>query len=123
MEIVPIGCLEGDGDTPFAYQDHSLWELIARDEFTGLLDRNGKEIYRDDFVRVIRHDTHEDNWKDEPIHRVRWWSDAAGFFFSPALESNCGDYCVTIGAGEQEEFDLEVVGNLYENPELVKVKK
>ena len=53
FEIVPIECLEGDGDTPFIHWKKGMWELIGRDEYVGSMDRNGKEICEGDLIKVV----------------------------------------------------------------------
>lgn len=69
-------------------------------QFTGLLDKNGKEIFEGDVVEIDRWKT--DAAKLNPIREVvKYWSNA----FLPVAH---GD----------EKF--EVIGNIYENPELLK---
>lgn len=76
--------------------------------FTGLQDKNGKEIYEGDVVRIPAGWT-GDYWQYEEPHVVEWGSDDhdhnAGFYLSAPDGihwSNC-----------------EVIGNVYEHPALM----
>ena len=70
-------------------------------QFTGLLDKNGKEIYESDVLKIYYEGNQRSylkkvKWLNDPINKGRW----------DAL-----DNCVFISC--------EVVGNIYENPELL----
>lgn len=66
-------------------------------QFTGLKDKNGKEIYEKDILK------HEAHWSDGSEQSI---ADMVSPFF-------CGDWSI-------EPTDCEVIGNIYENPELLK---
>ncbi len=73
-------------------------------QFTGLTDRKGKEIYEGDIVK-------SEQWTPE-IYRV--WFSRGGFCFS----NDTTDIEYVNDAKYLEQF--EVIGNIYENPELLK---
>jgi len=80
-------------------------------QYTGIKDKNGKEIWEGDIVRVI------DEWGGDTKHEVKYCSDTGypAFDLRPYLdvESNGLSYVVE-GDGE-----IEVIGNIYSNPELL----
>lgn len=69
-------------------------------QFTGLYDKNGKEIYFDDIVRN----------KYGDIGSVIWFSD-----WSLRVDWGGGDIHFI-----DPEWGLEVIGNIHDNPELLK---
>ena len=73
-------------------------------QFTGLKDKNGKEIYEGDILRDTSGKT----------YRVVWGHDLLWLAQTRETHSNC--YCPK-GVGKRSE----VIGNIYDNPELLEV--
>lgn len=111
--------------------DHVAWrvsvttrEVVEGDaimEFTGILDKNGKEIYEGDIIEAT------DNWAEDecPRYVVQWVEDDTRLGFE-LVHPETEDYEASI-ADDYGFYPLEVkragftvIGNLYENPELLK---
>lgn len=77
-------------------------EVVARDEWTGLLDANGREVYEGDVM------ARKDFYQGYQV----LWSDSGGCW---CLDSDR----TRLHAGIIRKVNLAVIGNIYENPELV----
>ena len=88
-----------DGDS---IQDGLCVEDFNIMQYTGLKDKNGKEIYEGDIVRLP-----ED--EDYKYYSIIYSKNRLGFILSN-------------GCGFGLSYGIEVVGNIYENPELLEVK-
>ncbi len=95
-----------------AYWDMNNIELI---QFTGLLDKNGKEIYENDLFDCIYK---FDGCKKHKLEIV-WNEISASFRLINHGECHQPNVSKTVGDLER----LEVIGNIYENPELLTPQK
>lgn len=100
------------GDDDFAkcadYEDCVLMQ------FTGLYDKNGKEIYRGDVVKYWVGD------KPRQIGKITWggWQ----YSFTRVVEGKESTDFFGYNSEDINPNNLEVIGNIYENPELLNVK-
>lgn len=78
-------------------------------QYTGLKDKNGKEIYEGD---VLKHDRYSTEFKEDDVKQVRVKS-LQQFFEDRGL------YTREYGEDWDAE-NFEIMGNIYENPELIK---
>ena len=94
------------------------WVYINQDtigQFTGLKDKNGKEIYEGDIV----------GWKDDNLLYAVIFR--KGMFYASVDVEDCNEeiyggfpLCTLASQGGK---GIEIVGNIYDNPELIKKYK
>ncbi len=96
----------GDIRIALAFPDKDI-EIM---QYTGLLDKNGKEIYEGDIVKFIVEIDYDKQIYEMVNWLVRWSVEDA--YFEVVYQDETGML--------DAACNMEIVGNIYENPELVK---
>lgn len=89
-------------------------------QFTGLLDRHGKEIYEGDIVRAYKPNSYLDG---ERLFEIRWNPSEGAFRY---FDQRDGTFFLSV---QSKMYNIgnnkggawcEVIGNIYENGDLLK---
>ncbi|MCK9578732.1 YopX family protein [bacterium] len=99
-EFVPYFELTCNGSIFFGSEEQSDKDFDIQ-QFTGLLDKNGKECFEGDLVKLLDYDKQLE---------VYFCEDCASF------RAKLNGY----GNNESLSNEFEVIGNIYENPNLIK---
>jgi len=82
-------------------------------QYTGLLDKNGKEIYEGDIVLCPEWEDYEKGTMMQVAREVKW--DNSDACFAAFLKDEKERYGYLL----DNNTNIEVVGNIYENPGMV----
>ena len=137
-KALPLGLNKGDWWTGFYYEDLHCGEWksfikcgeldleVDKDtvgQFTGLLDKNGKEIYEGDILRGDEYPYNCDGI-DNYFVEIVWADNVCGFYRITHKKPNSTVSGISHGNwSELDEEDIksfEVIGNIHDNPELLK---
>jgi len=81
-------------------------------QYTGLKDKNGKEIYDGDILELFFENENKDG-EIKLIREVKWVDSLCMYSISSYLL----DMCLN-----KNNIEFKVIGNIYENPELINKK-
>ena len=81
---------------------------------TGLVDKNGKEVFEGDIVKVTDGDERTD-FSDGGIGTICGLDELYMWYIDGQVQNGLFDI--------NQEYYIDVIGNIYQNPELLEVKE
>jgi hypothetical protein len=87
-------------------------------QYTGLKDKNGVEIYENDLISCLSYPFYS-NGLNNYVAEIVWYDDAAmfGYEYHRISDRVTGN---VVGGSLDELEDIEIIGNIHQNPELLK---
>lgn len=105
----------GKGFLNYLHSHEILQKYETVMQFTGVKDKNGKEIYEGDILG----DWFEDEGKRIQSRQTVFFHEKEAQWMLDNSYSQDRTHFFSL-AGELKDFDYEIIGNIHENPELLK---
>jgi len=108
------------GEAEYEFEGSFNWhDLEPWQQFTGLTDKNGKEIYEGDFIEIDggKEQAAKDTaWSSQYRAAVEWEEGGARYCLDRTIRGiDCGGHDLSFLVPK-----LSIIGNVYETPELLK---
>ena len=111
---VSIGTIKvWDENAPLISHEFSYSEDCIFEQYTGLKDNNGKEIYEGDILRLTREVARDKSTLYQVV-----WNEPMAEFDTKNLDEKRWDIGYLNETAAKKDY--EVIGNIHENPELLK---
>ena len=104
---------DGSTSVPLKFEDKRNGEDVILMQSTGLKDKNGKEIFEGDVIAIEVDDT------ETPINARVFQNSKIGVLMFHVFEDN--EDVPMVELLEDNSVAFEIIGNVYENPELLEV--
>lgn len=106
---------DGSTSVPLKFEDKRNGEDVILMQSTGLKDKNGKEIFEGDIIAIEVDDT------EAPINAKIFQNSKIGMLMFHVFEDN--EDVPMVELLEDNSVAFAVIGNIYENPELLEVEE
>ncbi|MDT2429226.1 YopX family protein [Enterococcus avium] len=113
LEFLQGGIRVSDG----CWHEKFLGDEVILMQSTGLKDKNGVEIFEGDVVKVSVHNGFD--YLDDEVCSVQQSRFHSGLV---CINPNNDMECRIFNQDVLEDYQYEVIGNIYENPELLEVE-
>lgn len=90
--------------------ESDLSDHVELMQYTGLLDKNGKEIYEGDILQY-----NYQNYKSSHLETIKWYENGFFHFQNEDVLFGC--------KASMSSVYYEIIGNIFENPELLNQPK
>ena len=104
---------DGSTSVPLKFEDERNGEDVILMQSTGLKDKNGKEIFEGDILAC--------KTDDEVINLNIFWDEEHALFMFESKKYNEQEPLAELV--ENNTYPFEIIGNIYENPELLEDKE
>ena len=109
---------DGSTSVPLKFEDKRNGEDVILMQSTGLKDKNGREIFEGDIVKRYRSPFFKAKWEYQIETVIK---EEASLLLGRESGKNFGT--IPFNSPFAQSFLLEVIGNIYENPELLEEKE